>query len=102
MRIPSSDQVVNYRQSIRNRVLGNHFAVRANPFTERYEVRGGEQPGAISLRATDGIDHGTNRTFAVCAGDVNDLECRGALRGERRAFDTNAATTFVEQAPNIF
>lgn len=65
-------------------------------------MRGYEQTGAIALRAADGIDHGTNRALAVCAGDVDDLGCRGARRAERLAFDTNAATTFVQQSPDIF
>ncbi len=30
------------------------------------------------------------------------LQCRGSRRGERRAFDTNAATTFVEQTLDVF
>ena len=33
---------------------------------------------------------------------MNDLECRGFRGGERRAFDTNAATTFVEQTLDVF
>jgi hypothetical protein len=33
---------------------------------------------------------------------VNDLECISSRRGERRAFDTNAGTTFVEQTLDVF
>ena len=73
MRIPIRDQIANRGQTVGNRVLGNHFAVHANAFAKRDEVRGGEETGAISLRATDRIDHGADRAFAVCAGDVNDF-----------------------------
>jgi hypothetical protein len=54
------------------------------------------------LRATDRIDHGANGAFAVCAGDVDNFGYSGARRGRRRAFDINAATTFVQQTPGIF
>ena len=60
------------------------------------------RPGAIALRPTDGIDHGANGALAVCAGDVDDFGCRGVRRGVRPAFDTNAATTFVQQTPDVF
>src|SRR6266404_1520955 len=101
MRIPSGDQITNGGQTICNRVLGNHFAIYTNAFAKRDEVRGGEQAGAMSVGATDRIHHGANGALAVCAGDVNDFECRGAC-AKRRAFDTNAATTFVEQSPDVF
>src|SRR5262249_39197915 len=65
-------------------------------------VRGDKEAGAISLRATDGIDHSANGPLTVCAGDVDDFGCRKARCGERRAFDTNAATTFADQPPNVF
>src|SRR5436309_5825379 len=102
MRIPIGDQIANRGQSIGNCVLRNHFAVNANPFTERDEVRGCEEAGAISLRATDRIDHGANGAFTVCAGDVNYARRGYARRSERRAFDTTAATTFVEQPLRVF
>src|SRR5205814_1083406 len=70
---------------------------------ERDEVRGGEEAGAIAPRATDRIDHGANGAFAVCACDVDDSKYRGASLGERRAFAAaNAATTVVEQTPDVF
>jgi hypothetical protein len=72
MRIPTGDQIANRDQTVGNRVLGNHFAIHTNPFAERDEVRGREEAGAMSLRATDRIDHGANGAFAVCSGHVND------------------------------
>src|SRR5437762_2627191 len=103
MRIPIGDQVANRGQAVGNRFLGNHFAIYTDPFAKRDEVRGGEEAGAIAPRATDRIDHGANGAFAVCACDVDDSKCRGASLGERRAFDAaNAATTFVEQTPDVF
>ena len=67
-------------QTIRDRILGDEFAVYANPFSERHEVRGYKQTGAISLRSTDGLDHGAYRAFAICAGDVNDFARSGGLQ----------------------
>src|SRR5437016_11903030 len=72
MRIPISDQMANGGQAVGNRVFGNHFAIHANPFAERDEVRGREEAGAMSLRVTDRIDHGANGALAVCSGHVND------------------------------
>src|SRR5438874_7254127 len=103
MRIPTGGQIANRAQAVGNRVLGNHFAVYSNPLSKRDEVRGSEEAGAISPRATDRIDHGANGAFAVGAGDVDDSKCRGATLGERRASAVaNAATTSVEQAPDVF
>src|SRR5207249_10421948 len=102
MRIPTGGQIANRAQAVGNRVLGNHFAVYSNPLSKRDEVRGSEEAGAIPLRATDGIDHGTDGAFASGACDVDDLACRGTRRGEPRVFGTNGSTTFVEQAPDIF
>jgi len=72
MRIPTGDQIANRGQTVGNRVLGNHFAIYANPLSKSYQVRGCEEAGAMSLRATDRIDHGANGAFAVCSGHVND------------------------------
>ena len=72
MRFPVCDEIANLSQRRRHRVLRNHLATQANAFTKSDEVRGGEQTGAIFLRATDRIDHGANRAFAVGAGDMND------------------------------
>ena len=72
MRIPIGDQIANRSQAVGNRVRGNHFAIYANPLSERDQVRGCEEAGAMSLRATDRIDHGANGAFAVCSGHVND------------------------------
>src|SRR6476646_3822891 len=101
MRVPIGDQSTNRGQTICNRVLGNHFAVDANPFAKRDEVRGGEEAGAISLRATNRIDHRANGSFAVRAGDMDDFGCRGTC-ARRRAFDTNAVTTFSEKSLRVF
>ena len=98
MRVPIRDEIPYHRQAVGNCVLGNHFTIHSNPFAERDEVRGYEQTGAIALRATDGIDHGANGALTVGASDVDDFECRSV----RRASDTNAATTFVEQTLDIF
>src|SRR6266498_5108437 len=84
-----------------DRVFRNHFSVNPNAFAKRDEVRGCEQAGTISLCVANRIDHGANRAFAIRSRDVNDLECRGAC-AKRRAFDTNAATTFVEQTLDVF
>jgi hypothetical protein len=54
------------------------------------------------LCTADRIDHGANRAFAIRSSDVNDLEWRIGRHGELRAFDTNAATKFVEQTLDIF
>src|SRR4030095_7507254 len=102
VRVPIRDEIAYHRQAVGNCVLRNHFSIYVNPFAKRDEVRGYEQASAIALRPTDGIDHGANGALAVCAGDVDDLECKGVRRGDRRAFDTNAATTFVEQASDVF
>jgi len=102
MRIPIGDQIANRGQSIGNCVLGNHFAINTNPFAESDEVRGCEEAGPISLRATDRIDHGANGAFTVCAGDVDHARCGDARRSERRPFGTNATTTFVEQPLRVF
>jgi len=40
--IPIGDQIANNGQTVGNCILGNHFAVGANPFAERDVVRGGE------------------------------------------------------------
>src|SRR5438128_1921192 len=72
MRLPTGDQIANRGQAVSNDVLGNHFASYTNALPERHEVRGDEQASAISLRATDRIDHGANGAFAVCSGHVND------------------------------
>src|SRR6266576_6083984 len=102
MRVPIRDEIAYRRQAVGNCGLGNRLSIYANPFAERHEVRGYEQAGAIPLRATDGIDHGADGALAVCARDVDDFGCRGVRRGERLAFDTNAATTFVQQPSDIF
>ncbi len=102
MRVPIRDEIPYHCQAVGNCVLGNHFTIHSNPFAKRDEVRGYEQAGAIPLRATDGIDHGADGALAVCARDVDDFGCRGVRRGERLAFDTNAATTFVQQPADIF
>ena len=60
MRIPIRDQVTNRGQSVGSRLLGNHFAIEANPLPERDEVRGCKKPDAISSRATNRIDHCAN------------------------------------------
>src|SRR5262249_38655694 len=79
------------------------LAIYTNPFSKRDEVRGDEQAGAKSLRATDGVDHGANGSFTVCAGHMDDFGCRGARRCARWAFAAaNVAATFVEQAPSVF
>src|SRR5437867_991500 len=80
MRIPIGDQVTNRGQSVGSRLLGNHFAIEANPLPERDEVRGCKKPDAISSHATDRIDHCANGAFAVCAGDVDDLPRKGNLQ----------------------
>src|SRR6266496_2708058 len=85
-----------------DRIFRNHLAIRTNTFAKRDKVRGREQAGAISLCPADRINHGANRAFAVRSRDVNDLKCISARRVERRAFDTNAATTFVEQTLDVF
>src|SRR5438445_13623991 len=72
MRLPTGDQIANRGQTVGNRVFGNHFATYANPLSKSYQVRGDEQASAISLRATDRIDHGANGAFAICSCDVND------------------------------
>ena len=59
-----------------DRVFGNHFAIDANAFAKGDEVRGGEEAGAITLRAADRIDHRADGTFAVRAGDVDDARAR--------------------------
>src|SRR6266487_631523 len=80
MRIPIRDQIANRSQTISNGAFGNHFAVHTNPLAECDEVRGCEEASAISLRATDRIDHGANGAFAVCAGDVDHLPTKGDLQ----------------------
>ncbi len=80
MRIPIGDEIANRVQTISNGVLGNHFAVHANAFAERDEVRRREKAGAMSLRAADRIDHGANGAFAVCAGYVDDFPRKGDLQ----------------------
>ena len=81
MRIPIRDQIANRRQAVGNRILGNHFAVHTNALAKRDKVRGSEETGAISLRATDRIDHGANGAFAVCAGDMDDFAKKLRLQG---------------------
>ena len=57
------------------------------------------RPGAVALRATDGIDHGAHGAFAVCAGDVNDLAA--SIRMAACAPQTFQAE-LVEQTLDIF
>src|SRR6266571_3943220 len=73
MRVPVGDKMTNCGQAVSDCVLGNHFAIYANAFTKRDEMRGGKEAGAIALRATDRIDRRTDRAFAICACDVNDV-----------------------------
>jgi hypothetical protein len=71
MRIPSGDEMADIPQSRCDFVFRNHFAIHANAFAESDKVRGGEETSLKISRATNGIDHRTNRSFSVCAGDVN-------------------------------
>ena len=72
MRVPARDQRANSGQSRGRLVFRNHFAVYADAFAEGNEVRGGEEAGAMTLRARDRIDHGADRAFAIRPRDVND------------------------------
>src|SRR5436305_5914698 len=72
MRIPIANEIANRRQAFGNRFLRDHFAVHADTFTKRDEVRGCEQAGAIFSCPEDRIDHRANRTFAVRSSNVND------------------------------
>src|SRR6266566_6375127 len=98
VRAPIRDEIPYHRQAVGNCVLGNHFTIYANPFAERDEVRGYEQTGAITLRATDGIDHGANGALTVRAGDVDDLNrsVRGACAPQALQAE------LVEQTLDIF
>src|ERR1700731_5076646 len=72
MRFPVSDELANIGQAARDFVFRNHFAVNANAFAKSNKVRGDEKAGPIFFGATDRVDHRTDGTLAVCAGNVND------------------------------
>ena len=72
VRLPILDQIAEHCQPAGDLVGCNHLAAHPNPLAESHEVRGGKEPGAITGRARDGIDHGADGTFAVGPGDVND------------------------------
>ena len=78
MWIPACDEIADFGQVTCNVIFGDLFPINLNSFTKCDEVRGGEETGAITLRAADGIDHRANGTFAVRAGDVNDFGLPGA------------------------
>ena len=71
MWVPIRDQLANVRQSGRDFIFRNHFAVYADSFAKRDQMRGDEEAGPVFLGATDRIDHGADRALAVGAGDVN-------------------------------
>src|SRR5438477_6534651 len=90
MRFPFYDVIANLGQRRRHRLFRNHLATYANALTESDEVRGCEQTGAIFLRATDRVDHGADRAFAIGAGDMND-----ARAGQ-------VDMQLVDQPPDVF
>jgi hypothetical protein len=53
-------------------------------------VRGDKHTGPVTLGATNGIDHGANGTFSICAGDMDDL----AL--------TKSDIQFRDESPDVF
>jgi hypothetical protein len=80
MRVPIRYEIAYHCQAVGNCGLGNRLTIYSNPFAKRDEVRGYEQAGAITLRATDGIDHGADGALAICASDVDDLARKGDLQ----------------------
>ncbi len=70
--IPIRDSVANFCEPAGHAFFRNHLAVHANAFAKRDKVRGGEETGAVTLCATDGIDHRADRAFAVRASNMND------------------------------
>ena len=80
MRFPVADFVSERGQTFGDFLFVDHFAIHLDSFAVADEVRGGEETGAITLRAANGIDHRTDGTLAVRAGNVNDaLIFRGKI-----------------------
>ena len=71
MRVPTGGEIPNRTQAGGDRLFGNHFAVDADSLAECDEVRGDEQAGAVPSGAGNRIDHGANRSLAVCAGNMD-------------------------------
>ena len=72
MRFPLADEIANGGEAARHFGFADHDAVRLDALAKGDEVRGGEEPGGVAAGAGDGIDHGADGTFAVCARDVDD------------------------------
>ena len=53
MRIPSRDQLTNFRQATHDLVFGNHLAIDLNAFAKADEMGRSEKRGAIARGAAD-------------------------------------------------
>ena len=83
-----ADRFAQSGETVRDFIRRDHLAVHPNSLAVGDEVRGGEEPGTITVRAADGIDHGADRAFAVGAGNVNDaLIFSGDVQLAQRALD---------------
>ena len=63
-------------------VPGDELSVDLDAFAEADQVRRGEQTGAQSGGAVNGLEHGAGRTFAVGAGHVDEPELAVGMAGE--------------------
>src|SRR5438445_6384484 len=92
MRIPIGDQIANTREAGADRSFRHHFAIHAHSFPKGNGVSGGEESGAITLRAADRIDHRADGAFAVCARDMDHTQGRASFRRGARNSTRGART----------
>jgi hypothetical protein len=86
--IPIPDAFPDRVEPVGDLFFSNHLAVHPDPLAVADQVRGGEQSGAITLRAADGIDHGADGALAVRPGHMNDaLTFPGQLQLTQEALD---------------
>src|SRR5207237_6353849 len=85
-----------------DRIFRNHVAVYPNAFAKRDQVRRREQSGAISLCATNRIDHGTNGALTIGSSDVNDLARNGGFGVAEADLKIAPPGKSVEQALDVF
>ena len=73
--IPIPDEIPDDVEIGGDVIFGNHVVVDTNAFAKRDQVRGSEQPGAITVRAQDRLNHRADRSFSVRAGNMNNPAC---------------------------
>ena len=76
MKLPGADLFAQLRHSCGDCWWRDHVVIDTDSLAKGDKVRGDEEAGAMSGRSRDGINHGADGAFAVCAGYMHDTDSR--------------------------